>query len=114
MRALYILALLSFSTSAQAAIIFTENFNGSGVGTYLSGSTVGGFTVTAGSVDVVGTGFFPELCTGATTGNCVDLSGLAQGTIATVPLSLSVGSYTLSFVLNGSQRGVATSTTVAL
>src|SRR5438270_6277248 len=99
--------------SCQAAVIVSENFNGITPGTFSSGA-IGQFNVTAGSVDVVGGAFFGLLCVGSETVNCVDLSGNNAGTIATALLTLPTGAYTLTFGLNGSQRGVTTSATVSL
>jgi|SRR5579862_594347 len=99
--------------SCQASVLLSENFNGVTPGTYSSGA-IGAFNVIAGSVDVVGGSFFGSLCVGSETVNCVDLSGNNAGTIATSLLTLPAGAYTLTFSLNGSQRGVATSATVSL
>ncbi len=100
--------------SAQAAQIFAENFDTTSTGTFNAISAVGNFNVTSGSVDVLGGSFFGFLCTGAATGNCVDLSGNSAGTLSSGSLALNAGNFTLAFVLNGSQRGVTTSTTVSL
>jgi len=104
---------LALAFSGQGAVLVSENFNAVTPGTYSSGA-IGSFTVTGGSVDVVGGGFFGNLCIGLETTNCVDLSGNAAGTIATNSLSLPAGSYTLTFNLNGSQRNLSTSATVTL
>ena len=97
-----------------AAPIFTENFTGVAVGTYGTGSSVGGFTVTGGSVDVVGSGFFGTLCTGSATQPCVDLNGTSAGTLSTTTFNFTPGSGFVTFVLNGSQRTAAPSATVTL
>jgi PEP-CTERM motif-containing protein len=77
---------------------------------------VGAFTVTAGSVDVVGGALYGSLCVAPESGNCVDLDGTtnAAGTISSGTLTLAPGTYTLSFDLIGSQRGATDSTTVTL
>lgn len=75
---------------------------------------VGGFLVTSGTVDVLSSGFFDALCTGAAVVPCVDLDGSSAGTLSTSSLMLPVGNYSLTFVLNGSQRGATTSTTVGV
>ena len=107
--------LLGIAPMAHATIIVTEDFSTVLPGTYNLGQAVGtAFTVTAGSVDVVGGAFFGGLCVGGETAPCVDLSGNNAGTIATSSLALGPGNYLLSFVLNGSQRGVDASTTVSL
>jgi len=101
---------------AAAATIFSENFNGATVGVKNPGAISGTlFSVASGSVDVLGTGFGAFLCVGSSSGNCVDLNGDAKGTLSsTSPIALAAGNYVLTFTLNGSQRGVATSTTVSL
>ena len=101
---------------AAAATIFSENFNGATVGVKNVGAISGTqFSVASGSVDVLGTGFGAFLCVGSSSGNCVDLNGDAAGRLSTTsPIVLAAGSYVLTFTLNGSQRGVATSTTVSL
>jgi hypothetical protein len=109
-----VLFALTLSAVCQGAVLLNENFDSLTPATYNAVSAVGAFTVTSGSVDVVGPGFFGNLCVGTETNNCVDLNGNSAGTIASALFSLPVGIYTLSFDLNGSQRGVATSTTVSL
>ncbi|HEY1468102.1 MAG TPA: PEP-CTERM sorting domain-containing protein [Candidatus Acidoferrum sp.] len=49
-------------------------------------------------------------------GNCLDMDGStgAAGQITSAMMSLAPGTYTLSFDLIGSQRGLTTSTTVTL
>jgi hypothetical protein len=94
---------------------FSENFNSATVGVKNVGAIAGTqFSVGSGSVDMFGTGFGAFLCVGFSSGNCVDLNGDAAGTLSTTsPIVLAAGNYVLTFTLNGSQRGVATSTTVS-
>ena len=107
--------LFGIAPMAHATVIFSENFSAVTPGTFTLGQAVGtGFTVTAGSIDAVGAGFFGALCVGGETAPCVDLNGSSAGTLATSGLVLIPGNYLLSFVLNGSQRGVDASTTVSL
>ena len=79
---------------------------------------MGSFSAVGGTnVDIVGGALFGNLCVSPESGNCVDLNGsggLSQGMLrTTVPITLHPGTtYTLSFDLTGSQRGVTTSTTV--
>ena len=81
---------------------------------------IGAFTVTPGtSVDVVGGATYGYLCVAPESGNCVDLDGStgatgAGGQISSGTLTLTPGTYTLSFDLIGSQRGYTDSTTVTL
>jgi PEP-CTERM motif len=96
------------------ADILSENFNE--LTPALNATSVGAFTVTAGSVDVVGGALYGGLCVAPESGNCVDLDGStgAAGQISSGNLTLAPGTYTLSFDLIGSQRGVTDSTTVTL
>jgi hypothetical protein len=82
----------------------------------LNATNLGAFTVTAGSVDVVGGALFGSLCAAPTSGNCVDLNGTTGqlGQISSANLTLTPGTYVLSFDLIGSQRGVTTTTLVTL
>jgi hypothetical protein len=105
------LATLSFTAAAHAQI-FTENFNSVPNGTPVAPTTVGGFSLTAGSVDVLGEGFFPGVDTGR--GNYLDLDGSGGGLIQTGPLSLSAGTVTLEFQLAGTQRGQTEAVIVSL
>lgn len=113
-----VLAALAFANSGPSALfaatVFTEDFSSLAPGAYGAGAMVGGFLVTSGTVDVLSVGFFDALCTGAAVVPCVDLDGSSAGTLSTSSLMLPVGSYTLTFVLNGSQRGAITSTTVGV
>ncbi len=121
MKSSTLLAFLGLSVSAfsgvgQASIIFSENFNTVATGLNKTG-TVGGFTVTSGNVDVVGTfstSIASNLCVSPELINCVDLNGNTPGTLTSSSISLGVGTYTLSFDLNGTLRGNSSSTTVSL
>jgi hypothetical protein len=111
---LVICSLLLLPAVSRADIL-SENFDELTPALNAS-SPVGVFTVTAGSVDVVGGGLFGGLCAAPESGNCVDLDGSssAAGQLTSAPLTLTPGTYTLSFDLIGSQRGVTDSTTVTL
>lgn len=114
MRIAAVLCLLAGGLRADT-IIFSENFDSVSPGTYSVGANVGNFVVGTGNIDVVGVGFFGFLCTGSASVNCADLNGTTTGSLLSPTLSLSAGSYLLTFVLNGAQiNGSATSTTVAL
>lgn len=92
----------------------SENFNA--LTPKLNATNIGVFTVTGGSVDVIGGSLFGFLCLTPTSGNCVDLDGSTgvAGQISSASLTLTPGIYNLSFDLIGSQRGNTTSTTVTL
>ena len=92
------------STTANAAIIFSDDFEADTLG--LNASLIN-WTVTAGSIDVIASGTFSIDCAG-NVGKCVDLDGTvepkAAGTIETNSIPLPVGDYRLTFDLSGNQR----------
>jgi hypothetical protein len=100
---LAVLATLTFS--AQAGSFFSDDFEGQAEGINLTPS---GWTVSNGSVDVVGRNFFDALCFGS--GTCIDLDGstLDAGELSR-SFSLVAGStYQLAFDLAGNRRGTGT------
>ena len=107
--------LVGIAPMANATVLVSEDFGTVSGGTYVSGQAVGPvFTLTSGNVDVLAGGFFGALCVTGTTQPCVDLNGSAPGSLASSSIVLAAGNYVLSFILNGSQRGVDASTTVTL
>jgi hypothetical protein len=113
--AVFAAAVLLIWPAVSKADILTENFNE--LTPALDATNIGAFTVTSGTVDVVGGALFGSLCVSPESGNCVDLDGSstgAPGQISSAILTLAPGTYILSFDLIGSQRGVDTSTTVTL
>jgi hypothetical protein len=105
-------ALLLIWPAVSKADTINENFNE--LPTALNATNLGAFTVTSGTVDVVGGTLFGSLCAAPESGNCVDLDGSNAGQISSANLTLTPGTYILSFDLIGSQRGGNTSTTVTL
>jgi PEP-CTERM motif len=105
-------ALLLIWPAVSKADTINENFNE--LPASLNATNLGAFTVTSGTVDVVGGTLFGSLCAAPESGNCVDLDGSNAGQISSANLTLTPGTYILSFDLIGSQRGVNTSTTVTL
>lgn len=111
--------LLALSISAMgiapavAAPIFYDNFNSESQGFNYTGFAQ--WTVTSGSVDLIGTGFF-DIYPG--NGNYVDLDGTTSGANPagqiTTNASFAAGTYTLSFDLGGSQRGDTNTVEVTL
>lgn len=95
-------------------IFFQDNFDSYTTGTYGNLNPLGTNWTVNGSIDVVGGSFFPGLVVGNESGNAIDLDGASQGGLTSALIILAPGTYTLVFDLNGSQRGVATSTTVTL
>lgn len=100
--------LLACSSMAEAAIIFSDNFDAD---TRALNSTAfaGGWTVSNGSVDTIGTGYF-DLSPG--NGNYIDLDGsTARAGVFSKNFSLSAGvSYAASFDLGGNQRNAGADT----
>ncbi|MGQ0655538.1 MAG: PEP-CTERM sorting domain-containing protein [Betaproteobacteria bacterium] len=99
-------ALLSLSGAAKAGVIFADNFDAENGGAgALNYSSFANWTVSNGTVDLIGNGF-ADLLPG--NGLYVDLDGSSvnAGVLTkTAALSLSPGTYTLKFALAGSQRG---------
>ncbi|QKS30544.1 MAG: hypothetical protein FAZ92_02380 [Accumulibacter sp.] len=97
------------SGGAHAAPFFSDDFQSSTEG----GNTVpSGWTVSAGTVEVLGQSFFGGLCNGSVSEKCVDLDGSSgnAGILSRV-FSLTAGNtYTLSFDLAGNRRGAGTET----
>lgn len=98
-------------TSAKANLVIDGNFNSNGEGTpspfttitagYTIGNT-GGWLVTAGSVDLIGT-YWNAPTAG---GNSVDMAGNSSGTIQQTVQNLVVGQeYELTFALSGNPDG---------
>jgi PEP-CTERM motif len=108
------LAIVLVWPAVSKADGFTENFDS--LTPTLNATNLGAFTVTSGSVDVVGGSLYGYLCVPPESGNCVDLDGstYVAGQISSASLTLVPGAYAFSFDLIGSQRGVDTSTTVTL
>ena len=101
-KTLVIAALAAASSGAWASSIFSDNFNGN---PYALNSTPSGWTVSGGTIDVVGPGGFGYLCaTGG--GSCVDLDGStnAAGTLSKSFSLLAGNTYTATFDLAGNQR----------
>jgi len=95
--------LMAGATAAQAAPIFSDNFNADVQG--LNTTTfLGGWTVSNGTVDTIGTGFF-ELLPG--NGNYIDLDGSSYqaGTFSNSVVLTGGTTYVLSFQLAGNHRG---------
>jgi hypothetical protein len=105
-------------TDAQAQIL-TENFdslsNGGSFATVGAVGSLGAFTVTTNSVDVVAATFLGTI-SGNPPGNVnyIDLDGNASGRIASSLLTLQPGTVQLQFLLAGSQRGDTNTVRVSL
>lgn len=106
-KALVIATLAAVSAASQAATVFSDDFEGNAYGL---NAVPTGWTVTNGTVDIIGPLFF-NLC-GAGNGKCIDLDGSSSDAgILSKSLNLTAGvQYTASFQLAGNQRGGLTDT----
>jgi hypothetical protein len=101
LRAALCAGLLVSGAAAQAATIFADDFESTATG---SNRTPAGWTVTDGTVDTVGPGYFATLCRG--TGTCIDLDG-STGNAGVLSMSFSLldgVEYTAWYDLAGSNR----------
>jgi hypothetical protein len=98
-RMLAAAALAALSFGANAATIYSDNFDSDAQGLNVVPM---GWSVTGGTVDIIGTGFFDEI---PGNGNYVDLDGStgAAGLLGTM-VGVSAGSYTATFELGGNHR----------
>ena len=111
-------AVLLACASANATTIFSDNFNteNGGVG-QINYTGFANWTVPAGSVDLIGNGFYDFL---PGHGLYVDLDGTIgnggtpAGTLLSKSIALGAGSYELSFSLAGSQRGETKDTQISV
>jgi hypothetical protein len=104
--ALAAVAVMSLGGAAQAAVVFSDNFDTENLG--LNYTSFANFNVTGGSVDLIGQPSFFNFYPGS--GRFVDLDGSAgsnnnpAGQISTKS-SFGAGNYLLTFNLGGSARG---------
>ena len=104
------LALLSTVSQGNAAVLLSDNFNSEngGVGT-TNYTGFANWSVTSGSVDLIGNGFF-DFYPG--NGLYIDLDGSTnQPGQLTSHLTFAPGSYVLTFDLGGNARGDVNKTT---
>jgi PEP-CTERM motif len=97
-------AIGTSASPASAVTIFFDDFSADAIAVP-AGSLVN--WTSSGSVDVVGTGAFAELCAGGPSpSRCVDMDGTgsAAGAISHAFAVLSPGTYSLSFYLRGNAR----------
>ncbi len=96
-----LVATLASVKDSRAAVLFFDDFNSATQGT--SQSVLANWSVSAGSVDVIGTGFY-DFYPGQ--GNYVDLNG-STGAIGALTSNtiFGAGTYTLTFTLGGSTGG---------
>lgn len=102
-----LLAICFVSSSKADVTIFSDNFNGYTLGTNSPTSVFGGnWTVSNGTVDVIGNPGFFDFLPG--NGRYIDLDGSTEdaGDFSSLALNLIGGqTYRVSFDLAGSQRG---------
>jgi len=100
---------VGLSSTAGALIIFEDNFNGEngGSGT-LNYNGFAKWSVTDGTVDLVGNGFY-QLSQDPSYGLFVDLDGSTSnaGIMTSIDIDLNPGDYVLSFDLAGNNRNGA-------
>lgn len=102
---------LASAAPSQAAVVLFDNFDGeNGGASTLNYAGFANFTVSGGTVDIIGNGGFGIGCAGGA-GSCVDLDG-STGNGATLTTtsfySFNAGDLvTLSILLSGNQRGGA-------
>ena len=106
-RMITLASALLLSVSAQAGIIFQDNFDSEGTQTsHLNYNGFTNWTVSDGTVDLVGmpNGWGID-CVGGT-GKCVDLDGSNRnaGVFTSTSIALAAGTYVLSFDISGNQR----------
>lgn len=110
-RMLSLVTALLFTASANASVIFEDNFDSElnpGV-SQVNYSNFANWTVSNGTVDLVSNGGWGIDCYGGA-GKCVDLDGSNRnaGVFTSTALGLDVGTYELSFALSGNQRNGST------
>jgi hypothetical protein len=93
----------AMASHAQSAVIFSDNFD-SYPSTTNATDFGGNWTITNGTVDVIGNGYF-DFYPG--NGLYIDLDGSTNdpGDFSSKALNVAAGTYTLEFVLSGSTRG---------
>lgn len=97
MAAAFCLALPSL-----AGVIFSDNFEGN---SYALNTTPNGWTVTGGTVDVIGPGYFSGLCANGT--KCIDMDGSTwdAGDLSRSFSTTAGATYLLTWDMNGNNRG---------
>ena len=102
------LAGLSLAGAANAAIIFSDNFDAENGGTgVINYASFAKWTVSDGTVDLIGNGYFDFL---PGNGLYVDMDGTSNnaGKLTSIAINLAAGTYTLQFDLAGNRRNGAT------
>ena len=99
-RVLVAACVAALSAGANAAVVLSDNFDADAQG--LNVVPAGWTVANAGTVDVIGTGFFDEI---PGNGNYIDLDGSnGQAGLLTTSTGLLNGTYTATFQLGGNHR----------
>ena len=101
LRMLAVTTAMFLSAGAQAAPLWSDDFNSDTQGT--DRTPVGWSLSGAGDVDIIGTGFFDEI---PGNGNYIDLDGSdgLAGTLVSPATATVSGNYTATFQLGGNHR----------
>jgi hypothetical protein len=104
-------ALCLLTLPAAAAIIFSDGFEGN---TPQLNSAPAGWTVSNGTVDILGTGVFGHLCLNGT--QCIDMDGSTwnAGDLSRGFTAINGFVYTLSWDMHGNRRGGSDTMTVSV
>jgi hypothetical protein len=103
------LAGLTVAGTANAAIIFSDDFDGENGGAWqLDFSSFSQWTVSDGTVDLIGLGSPYDFLPG--NGLYVDMDGTSNnaGKLTSIAINLAAGTYTLKFDLAGNRRNGST------
>lgn len=111
-RLMSFIAASVLSAGTQAAVIFQDTFDseyGAVNASRLNYTSFANWTVSDGTVDLIGTPNGWGISCAGGTGKCVDMDGSTgnAGRLTSTALSLAAGTYTLSFDVSGNQRGGA-------
>ncbi|MBK9346515.1 MAG: PEPxxWA-CTERM sorting domain-containing protein [Burkholderiales bacterium] len=109
-KALTLAALFALSAAAQATTVFSDNFDANPLEL---NKVPAGWTVTDGTVDIIGPGFYSYCAAGQ--GKCIDLDGSTWNAgVLSKSFDLTAGvQYTASFELAGNHRGGSDTGTVS-
>lgn len=104
---LTVAALMATAPAAQAAVLFSDNFNGEGIANALNFNGFDNWSVSAGTVDYIRSGLQYNIhCVGGS-GGCVDLDGSTKDAgvmSSTATYNLTAGlTYLFSVDLSGGQ-----------
>lgn len=109
LSAVIVAVTLGLASPVRAGVVFADNFESQALGL---NALLDNWTVSDGTIDVVGTAFFQHLCVGSSSvARCIDLDGstMNAGTITSTAFQLVTGTtYDLSFWLGNNPAGTNT------